>query len=196
MNVSNPGRERGIVEQDGWQPVVPFRAIAAFRKPHAARLDAQAMVAGVNAGGHLRGKGLIVQNQRHVGVGGVAGQDLDVAISEPAGKFRGNIALNSLEMGKAILIPLVPLAGEIGEMRLAGLFELLLVGGGAGGALVKICRKSGLETVVGELLKEDGGQTDSYGWPGLEEGTFADHVQNGQIGFRRRLVKPGLSVGI
>ena len=81
-------------------------------------------------------------------------------------------------------------------MELAGLFEFDLVRRGAAGALVKIFRKSGLETVMRQLLKEDGGQTDSYRWPGLEEGAFADHVQNGQIGFRGRLIKPGLSVGI
>jgi hypothetical protein len=151
-----------------------------------------AVIAGL-LGAHLT---LLVRQKHTQRMRRVTRQNLDMPFPQPPRKFTRNIALNPLEMRQTVLIPLLPLPGQIGQMKLPGLLKPLPVFRRAPGSLVKICRKSGLETLVRKLLKEDGGQTDSYRWPGLEEGAFTNHVQNGQIRLRRRLIQPGLSVGI
>ena len=157
--------------------MLPFRTIGAFGKPHPARLDSQPVLARLQTSRHLRGNRLVIQNERHIRVRGVAGEDLDVAFLESPCEFPRNVFLNPLEMSQSVAIPVFPLAREIGQVKLSVLFKSFFVVGGTVGALVKICRKSGLESVVRQLLKQDGRQADSDRWPGLEEGTFTDHIQ-------------------
>ena len=185
-----------IVIEDGGTPLGPMGAIGAFGKPHAARFDAESLVADVGAGGHLGADGLVVKQQRHVGVSGVGGEDLNVALTEAGGEFGWDVAFDAIEMAEAVGVPFFPLAGEVSHMGLIGFFEFAAVGGGAGDALVQVFDKSLLEAVMGELFEEDGGEADGEGGTGLVEGAFTDHVENREVGFGGGFVEPGFAVGI
>ena len=176
--------------------MVPLWPVGAFGQPHAAGLVSEAMVAGVNARGHLGGDGLVVQQKGHVGVSGVAGEDLDMPFAEAGGEFAGDIAVDALKVGEAILMPFFPDARQVGEVELVGFFKFAAVADGALDALVEVGDESFLEALMGELFEENGSEADGEGGAGVEQGALADHVQDGEIGFGGCFVKPSFAMGI
>ncbi len=65
-------------------------------------------------------------------MGGVAGENLNVAFPESLCELSGNIPFNPVEMGEPILVPLFPLTGKVGEVQFVARFEFLPIGRGAG----------------------------------------------------------------
>ena len=49
---------------------------------------------------------LIIEQQRHVGVSRIAGQELDVTLAESLGEFAGDVSPDSLEVLELVPVPL------------------------------------------------------------------------------------------
>ena len=150
----------GVVEKDGGDPVVPSGTVGAFREPHAAGFEAEAFLAGGDTGGDLGFDGLVVEQEGHVGVGGVGGEDLDVAFVAAFGEFAGDIAVDLFEAVEPFLVPGFPASGEEGEVEVIFVFEAFSVLGGAVAAFGEVGYETGFEAVVGELFEEDGSEAD------------------------------------
>src|SRR6185295_4475351 len=99
-------------------------------------------MAGAEAAGQLGAQRLVVEQEGHVGVCGIAGEYLDMSRDEVVRELIGNVAVERLEVGLSRGVPLLPPLGEPGGVVVAAALELPAVVGGAGGALVQVVDES------------------------------------------------------
>src|SRR6476619_6193173 len=100
-------------------------------------------MAGAEAAGQLGAQRLVVEQEGHVGVCGVAREYFDMSGDKVVRAPIGNVAVERFEVGLSRGVPLLPPLGEPGGVVVVAALELLAVVGGAGGALVQVIDESG-----------------------------------------------------
>ena len=94
-------------------------AIAALGRPDAARVFADVALVGVDGGADLGANALVGAEERHVAVGGTAGDDFDQAGVVEVAKALDDVAVEGLEVGEGVAEVLLPEAGELRVVKFA-----------------------------------------------------------------------------
>ncbi len=98
-------------------------AVAALGGPDAARVFADVADVGVDGGADLGADRLVGAEERHVAVGGSAGDDLDEADVVEVPKPFDDVAVEVVEVFESLGEEAMPEAGGLGEVGFAGLDE-------------------------------------------------------------------------
>src|SRR5665213_1035704 len=99
------------------------RTVPALRRPYAARMLADVSDVYVDRRAYLRANAFVGPQQRHISVGGPAGDDLDQARVAEVAEAADDVAFERVEIAERVGKKLVPEAGCVGEMLLAGAGE-------------------------------------------------------------------------
>ncbi len=131
-------------------------AVAALGRPDAAGVFADVADVSVDGGADLGADALVGAEQRHVAVGGAAGDDVDEAGVVEVAEGADDVAVEVEEVFEGLGEEAVPEAGGLGEMGFAGLDEEGLVFTGGDNFAIEVVGEFGGEDGVSELLEQDG----------------------------------------
>ncbi len=131
-------------------------AVAALGRPDAFGVFADVADVGVDGGADLGADGFVGAEERHVAVGGSAGDDVDEADVVEVAEAGDDVVVEVIEVFEGLREEAVPEAGGLGEVSFAGLDEEGLVFAGGDDLAVEVVGELGDEDGVGELLEKDG----------------------------------------
>ena len=141
--------EDGVVPEAGG-------AVAALRDPDSGGVLAEVAEVGLDGSADLGTDAFVGAEQRHVTVGGAAGDDVDEAGLLEVLEALDDVAVEGLEVVQRLLKEVLPEAGGLGVVGLAGLGEEGLVFAGVDDLAGNVFRELGEEDGVGELLEQNG----------------------------------------
>ena len=113
-----------------------------------------------DGGADLGADAFVGAEQRHVAVGGAAGDDLDEAGVVEVAEAGDDVAVEGVEVVERVGEEAVPEAGGLGVVGFAGLDEEGFVFAGGDDLAREVVGELGDEDGVGELLEEDGGEVE------------------------------------
>ncbi len=188
------GTDARVGVQDRRHPVIPRRPIRALRQPHppTGRTHVPAAVGG--SAGHLGPQRLIVQQQRHVGVRRVAGQDLDMPFAITRSELPRDVAADALEVLQRSAIERFPSVRHLDEMPLPPRRERDRILPRDIKHSVQVADKPRLEPFVCQLLEQDRCEADGQARPCIVQGGRTDQVEQRQIDLGGSLVEPRFPV--
>ena len=178
---SKPEGWGALGEGDG---VVPEAggAVAALGRPDASGRLADVADVGLDGGADLRAEALVGAEQRHVSVGGAAGDELDEADVVEVAEGGDDVAVEALEVFERLGEETMPEAGGLGEVMVAGLDEEGLVLGGGDDLASDVAGELGDEGGVGELLEEDGREIEVAVEADVVALEIGEHAEERKIG--------------
>jgi hypothetical protein len=176
------GRGRVVPEAGG--------AVAALGRPDAAGMLADVADVGGDGGADLGADALVGAEQRHVAVGGAAGDDLDQADVVEVAEALDDVAAEGVEVVERLGEEAVPEAGGLGEVGVAGLDEVGLVFAGGDDLAGEVVGELGDEDGVGELLEQDGREIEVAVEGDAVALEVAEDAQEREVGFGGGFVQP------
>jgi hypothetical protein len=187
----------GLVGAGGLDGVFPEAggAVATLGRPDAAGMLAEVANVGGDGGADLGADALVGAEQRHVAVGGAAGEDLDHAGVVEVTEAADDVSTDGVEVVERGGEEAAPHARGLGEVHVSGLDEVGFVLAGGDYFAREIAGKFGEEEWVGELLHQDGREIDIEVGGNAVALQAGEHAQQGEIGFGRDLVQPLNAMG-
>ncbi len=180
---------RAVLLGDGIVPEAGG-AIAALGRPDAARVFADVALVGGDGGADLGANALVGAEERHVAVGGAAGDDLDQAGIVEVAKAFDDVAVEGLEVGEGVGEIFLPEAGELGVVEFADGEEVGFIFAGGEDLALEIAGEVGLEDGVGKLLEEDGGEIEAAVEGDAVALKIAEDAEERKVGFGGGFVEP------
>ena len=144
---------------------------------------------------NLCAEAFVGAEQRHVAVGGSAGDDVDEAGVVEVAEAADEIAVVVIEVFEGLREEAMPEARSFGEMCLAGLDEEGFVFAGGDDFAIEVVREFGDEDGVSELLEQDGGEVEIAVETDVVALEIFEHAEQREIGFGGCFVEPLHTVG-
>ena len=145
---------------------------------------------GGDGGADLRADALVGAEERHVAVGGCAGDDLYEALVVEVAEAFDDVAIEGLEVREGLGEIGVPIAGELGVVGFAHGGEVGLVFAGGDDFSLDVFGELGFEDGVSELLEEDGGEVQVAAESDAVALEIAEDAEEREIGFGGGFMQP------
>jgi len=150
---------------------------------------------GFDGGTDLGADAFVGAEQRHVAVGGSAGDDLEQAFVVEVAEAADDVAREVVELIEGFAEEALPEAGGFGVLMFAHAVEVGFVFAGGGDFALDVARELGDEDGVGELLEQNGREIEIAVEGDAVTLKTAEDAQEREVGFGSGFKEPLHAVG-
>ncbi len=150
---------------------------------------------GFDGGADLGADAFVGAEERHVAVGGSAGDDFEQAFVVEVAEAADDVAGEVIELIEGFAEEALPEAGGFGVLMLAHAVEVGFVFAGGGDFSLEVARELGDEDGVGELLEQDGRKIEVAVEGDAVALKTAEDAQEREVGFGGGFQEPLHAVG-